>query len=53
MFHGGIKYSTEVSNIPRGGLNILRRYEIFYGGGKIFHGGMKYFPEGVTHSTDV
>ena len=52
MFHGGIKYSTEVSNIPQRGLNIPRRYRIFHRGIKhsteasniprryqIFHGG--------------
>ena len=39
MFHGGIKYSTEVLkysekilNIPRGCLNIQWRYQIFHGG---------------------
>ena len=37
MFHGGVKYSTEVlkystevSNIPRRGLNIPRGYDIFH-----------------------
>ena len=60
MFHGGmkhstegVKYSTEVSNIPRRGLNNLRRYEIFHGGGPIFHGGIKYSPEGVKYSREV
>ena len=42
----GVKYSTEVSNIPRRGLNTPGRY-------KIFHGGIKYSTEGVKYSTEV
>ena len=60
MFHRGIKYSTEgvkdsteVSNIPRRGLKIRRRYQIFHPGDQIIHGGMKYSTEGVKHSTEV
>ena len=40
------KYSTEVSNIPRGGLNVFRRCQIF-------HGAVKYSTELLKYSTEV
>ena len=33
--------------MPPRGLNLSRRYEMFYGGGYLIHGGIKYFKEGV------
>ena len=53
MFHrgmknsaDGVKYSTEVCNIPRRCLSIPRRYEIS-------RGGVKYSTKGVKHPTEV
>ena len=58
-FHGGmkcstdvLKYSTEVSNIPRRGLNVFWRCQIFHGGGQVFHAGMKCSTEVRQYSTD-
>ena len=53
MFHGGVKhctevlkYSTEVSNIPR-------RCPMVHGGGQMFHGGMNYSTGPLKYSTEV
>ena len=48
-----LKYSTEVSNIPRTCLEIPRRYEIFHGGAEIFHGRVKYSTKGVKYSAEA
>ena len=60
MFHGGMKYctemltfSTEVQNIPLRGVNIPRRCQSFNRGAELLHGGMKYFGEGVQYSAEV
>ena len=60
IFHGGVKYSTEVLkfstkvlNIPWRCLNISWRYEIFKGGGYMSHRGMKYSADGVKYCTEV
>ena len=43
----GVKYITEISNVPWRGLHNSRRYQIFHGGGQIIHGGIKHSTEGV------
>ena len=46
IIHGGVKYSTQGVKYPTEVSNMPRTY-------RIFHGGIKYSTKGVKHSTEV